>query len=592
MNSMVKYDPLLFKCPKGVVKIGTTVKYFIEVKDELIPNEVYFMIKADQDSDYEYHLMTKVEGGYETTINFDRFGHFWYNFKLNFNDYSVFVNKTWDCYSEVSNFKGEDFFQSVLKNEYTCTNSMQGGLIYQIFVDRFCRVGEVESREPLILRDDWGGKISKNSSDPLVINQEVFGGNIKGIISKLSYLKDLGVTVIYLNPIGMANSSHKYDTADYMTIDPMFGTEKEFKELVSKAKDLGMGIIIDGVYNHTGSDSIYFNRYGRFDTLGAYRSKESKFYKWYEFMDYPNVYMSWWGIDTLPTIKDKTGDFHNYIAGDGGVIEKFMKMGIAGVRLDVVDEYGDDFVKKIAAKVHEFGENKVVMGEVWEDASTKISYSNRRTYFAENELNSVMNYPYKESVLNFIRSKEAYELVSTTRMLQNNYPKLVLDNLMNFVDTHDTGRMFSELLKMADDDRDLATIYLKIVSLLSFTISGVPSIFYGDEYGMENNDGSSRGCFDWKNYKNEIFAWYKKLTKIRKHKAFAHGDMNILYSSYGKFVFERVDENEQIVVAVNLQKSALDLTFENEMTSLLSGEKVKTSKLKHLGFDAFVYKKK
>ena len=217
---------------------------------------------------------------------------------------------------------------------------------------------------------------------------------------------------------------------------------------------------------------------GRNKEIGAYQSKDSKFYKWFDFIDYPEVYESWWGIDTLPKVKGDCKEFQNYIAGDGGVIEKFMKMGIAGVRLDVVDEYGDDFVKKIAAKVHEFGENKVVMGEVWEDASTKISYSNRRTYFAENELNSVMNYPYKESVLNFIRSSEPYELVSTIRMLQTNYPKVVQDNLMNFLTTHDTVRFRSELETITSGNAEQADKLMKLASGISFTKCTVaPTIF-------------------------------------------------------------------------------------------------------------------
>jgi glycosidase len=180
-------------------------------------------------------------------------------------------------------------------------------------------------------------------------------GDIRGIISKLDYLEELGVTTIYLNPIGMANSNHKYDTSDYMRVDPMFGTEKDFKDLIDRAKEKNIQIIFDGVYNHTGSDSVYFNRYGRFDTLGAYKSKESKFYSWYNFIDYPDEYISWWGFDTLPSIRDDCEEFQEYIAGENGVLDKFMKLGVAGVRLDVVDEITDRFVKKIEDRVHKYG---------------------------------------------------------------------------------------------------------------------------------------------------------------------------------------------------------------------------------------------
>ena len=189
-------------------------------------------------------------------------------------------------------------------------------------------------------------KIKKNTTNPLIINLEVFGGNINGVISKLDYLQELGVTTIYLNPISLANSNHKYDTADYMKIDDMFGTEKEFKTLIELSKERNIKLVIDGVYNHTGSDSIYFNREGTFDTLGAYKSKDSRFYNWYEFEEYPNKYKSWWGIDTLPSIRHDCDEFQDYVAGKNGVLEKYLSLGIFGVRLDVVDEITEDVISK------------------------------------------------------------------------------------------------------------------------------------------------------------------------------------------------------------------------------------------------------
>ncbi len=580
MEKFAYYDPLLFKCPKGTISKGKEVTFDLEVNKNASINEVYLMIKHDEDADYVYEKMQKNENKYQKTLKFDKSGHFWYNFKLIFDDYFLFVSKTFDNYSYVSSEKGEDFLQLVTEEEYTCTNSMQGGIIYQIFVDRFCKVGNVKSREPLVLREDWGGAIKKNTTNPILINEEVFGGNFKGITSKLEYLENLGVTVIYMCPICQANSNHKYDTADYMKLDDMFGTEADFKELVKKAKEKNIQIVIDGVYNHTGSDSVYFDKKGRYGHDGAYESKSSKYYEWFDFINYPDEYQAWWGIDTLPKVKGNCEEFQNFIAGDGGVIEKYMKLGVAGVRLDVVDEIPDSFVKKITKKVKEFGNDKVVMGEVWEDAATKIAYSVRRKYFAENELNTVMNYPIKESILNFIRSGFPTDLVSTIRMLQNNYPKIVQDNLMNFLTTHDTGRFRSELEAIAGGDKQKAEKLMKIASALSFTVSGVPSIFYGDEYGMENNDGSSRGCFDWNNYKNEIFEWYKKLSKIRKLAVMKDGDLNILYSKFGKFVFERVSKNERVIVLTNLLPSILNVNLKGKFISFLTGENISSLKLK------------
>ena len=590
MSLKAKYDPLLFKFPKGVISKNQSVKFHIDYEDEKEPKVVYFMVKKDEDYDYQYLEMTK-NNGYEITYKFEENGHFWYNFQIVFDDFCVYLNRTYDHWSYDSVYKGEDYLQLVTEQEYVCTNSMQGGIIYQIYVDRFCRVGEVKERKPLILRDDWCGKIKKNTSDPLIINLEVFGGNINGIISKLDYLKDLGVTTIYLNPISMANSGHKYDTADYMKVDDMFGTEKDFKNLIELSKERGIKIVIDGVYNHTGSDSIYFNKEGRFDTLGAYKSKDSIFYKWYDFIDYPDVYRSWWGFDTLPSINGECEEFQEYIAGKDGVLEKFLKLGVAGVRLDVVDEINDKFVKKISNKVKEFGKDNVIMGEVWEDAATKIAYSSRRKYFSSNELNSVMNYPIKETVLEYIFTGKSNNLNSTIRMLENNYPKVVRDNLMNFLTTHDTKRVFSEILKANDDNEKLATKLYKIATALIFTLPGVPSIFYGDEYGMQDNDDSSRGCFDWNNYKNEVFEWFQKITKIRKLNVLKDGEINVIYSANGKFVFERFNENERIVVLANMTDSGLDVKLKGDYTSFLSGKKVSNINLKKHDIEILIEEK-
>ena len=590
MSLKAKYDPLLFKFPKGVISKNQSVKFHVDYEDEKEPKNVYFMVKKDEDSDYQYLEMTKNKG-YEITYKFKENGHFWYNFQIVFDDFCVYLNRTYDHWSYDSVYKGEDYLQLVTEQEYVCTNSMQGGIIYQIYVDRFCRVGEVTERKPLILRDDWCGKIKKNTSDPLIINLEVFGGNINGIISKLDYLKDLGVTTIYLNPISMANSGHKYDTADYMKVDDMFGTEKDFKNLIDLSRERGIKIVIDGVYNHTGSDSIYFNKEGRFDTLGAYKSKDSIFYKWYDFINYPDEYRCWWGFDTLPSINGECEEFQEYIAGKDGVLEKFLKLGVAGVRLDVVDEINDKFVKKISNKVKEFGKDNVIMGEVWEDAATKIAYSSRRKYFSSNELNSVMNYPIKETVLEYIFTGNSNNLNSTIRMLENNYPKVVRDNLMNFLTTHDTKRVFSEILKANNNNEKLATKLYKIATALIFTLPGVPSIFYGDEYGMQDNDDSSRGCFDWNNYKNEVFDWFQKITKIRKLNVLKDGEINVIYSANGKFIFERFNDNERVVVFANMTDSGLDINLKGDYISFLTGNSVSNINLKKHDIEILIERK-
>jgi len=572
MTIEAKYDPLLFKLPKGVITKSTNVKFDIQYSGDE-PERVYFMVKSDEDLEYQYLEMQKTQNGYSIEHFFEFSGHFWYNFQIILNGNCFYLNKTPDFRSALSSEKGEDFLQLVTSEEYKCTNSMQGGIIYQIFVDRFCKIGEVKERSPLVLRRDWGGAIKKNTDDPLKINLEVFGGNIKGITSKLDYIKELGTTKIYLSPISQANSNHKYNTADYMKIDDMFGTEEDFKELVNEAQKRDIGIVIDGVYNHTGSDSIYFDKESRFRTLGAFESRESQLYDWYEFEEFPNKYKCWWGINTLPSINRNSEDFQDFIAGDRGVLEKYLNLGISGVRLDVVDEITDKFVKKIEKKIHEFGKDKVVLGEVWEDAAIKQSYGKRRKYFANNELNSVMNYPFKESILDYIKTKNTFSLESKIRMLENNYPKVVKDNLMNFLTTHDTKRVFSELVAHFNNDEEIAKKVYKIALVLLYTLPGVPSIFYGDEYGMQDNDGSSRGCFDWKAYKNDIYEFVLKLSKIRQLSVFKDGEIKVLNTDDGQFSFERVNGKERVIVITNLSNNPLGLNFNGNYIDFFTGQK-------------------
>ncbi len=581
MDELAKFDPLTLKSPVGVISKGKSVCFKLKLNPDILPKEVLLIIREDSQTTGKT-LVMKREGDFcVAEETFENSGHFWYYFQLNFDGWAKFVCKTYDNYSVVLDEKGEEFFQLVTEQEYTCTNSLQGGVIYQILVDRFCKVGKVKERKPLILRDDWGGEITKNTDDPLIINLEVFGGNFNGVLSKLDYLKDLGVTVIYFNPISLANSHHKYNTANYMQVDDMFGTEEEFEKLVLTAKQKGIKIIIDGVYNHTGSDSIYFNKEKNFDTIGAYNSKDSKWFEWYEFTDYPDKYTCWWGIETLPNVVDTSESFRNYIAGKGGVIEKYMKQGVYGFRLDVLDELSDDFAKIISNKIKSINPEAPIIGEVWEDAATKIAYSERKKYFAENEINSVMNYPVKETVLNYIKTQDPFELNSTLRMLINNYPKVVLDNLMNFLGTHDTGRIINELEKVAENNLLKTKQLLKIATGIIFMLPGVPSIFYGDEYGMENNLGSSRGCFDWSKTNNDITDWYKVLTNIRRLDVMKDGKLNVLVSKRGKFIFERYSKTEHIVVLTSLDEVEEEIQICGNFISLLTKKQASDFVLKN-----------
>ena len=287
-----------------------------------------------------------------------------------------------------------------------------------------------------------------------------------------------------------------------MKFDRLLGTDEDFVNLINSGKEKGIEFIIDGVFNHTGDDSLYFNKYGNYSSIGAYNSKVSPYYSWFTFQEYPNEYTSWWGIDILPTINKNSKEYEEFITGDNGVLDRCLKMGVNGVRLDVVDEIPDSFVQKITSRVKKYGEDKIVIGEVWEDATNKIAYGVRRKYFQGGELDSVMNYPLKNAIIEYVLTGKAQTLYKTIREQIDNYPAHSLACMMNILGTHDTPRILTVLGKMGNlkkerDDMEFETLSsyeyelgvkaLKCASLLQFTLYGVPCIYYGDEIGMEGN---------------------------------------------------------------------------------------------------------
>lgn len=395
----------------------------------------------------------------------------------------------------------------------------------------------------------------------------------------------MGINVIYFNPIFKSSSNHRYDTGDYTQVDTMLGSDKDLSELISNGKKLGIDIILDGVFNHTGSDSKYFNKYGNYEEVGAYQSKDSKYFTWYKFEEFPDSYESWWGIDTLPNVNEYNMDFKNYIFGaEDSVFEKWMKLGIKGWRLDVVDELPDDFLEGLYAKVKEIDKEAVVIGEVWEDASNKRSYGNMRKYVQGRQLDSIMNYPLRKLIIDFLaygyfeeganhRSIDAYELSQKLLNLYNNYPKPIFYSLMNFLSTHDTNRImtiFSEspidqTLSKKDqsnyipsvDQFELAIKRMKIAWAFIITMPGVPCIYYGDEIGMFGyRDPFNRGTYPWGNVNKELLDFFTKMNKFRKEIIpLSMGDFDVIYAKNDVIGIQRKYKNEVIVFLMNRNKT-------------------------------------
>ena len=520
----------------------------------------------------------------------DDSGLFYYHFSFESNGKRMFVSRNHgDLLPEIviNEWDVSAYQLLVYKSDFETPESFKGSVMYQIFPDRFARGNTpVQVREDAVINNDWYGNISEYAEYPgaFVKNNTFFGGTLWGIIEKLDYLKSLGVDFIYLNPIFEAYSNHKYDTGNYMKADEMFGGDKALECLIKEAKKLDIGIILDGVFNHTGSDSIYFNKHSRYDTVGAYNSRESEYRDWYFFDNFPDNYKSWWGIDILPKLNGKNPALVEYLCGKDGVIRHYLKKGIYGWRLDVADELDEELLTRIRQSAKE--ENgALVIGEVWEDASNKIAYDRRRRYFRGNELDSVMNYPLKNAVIDFLKTKDASGIARTTTELYMHYPKSVSDTLMNFLGTHDTERILTVLsgedisnksnaelsfYKASRDNYTRAKELLKIAYLIIATMPGVPCIYYGDEAGLEGaRDPFNRKPYPWGREDDELIKWYKKIGEIRHAEPlFKKGYFRVTQSQNGVFAYERFDENEKICIIINLSDKNYETNAEKG-TSLL-----------------------
>ena len=422
-----------------------------------------------------------------------------------------------------------DLFQlTVYSSNFTTPDFIKGGVMYQIFPDRFCKSGKEHKNVPKdrIIRNDWGGMpYYRPDQNGHVWNNDYFGGDLEGIRSKLPYLAELGITCIYLNPIFEAHENHRYNTADYMKIDPMLGTNEDFKRLCSHAAEMGIDIILDGVLSHTGADSIYFNKFNRYDSVGAYNSQDSEYSSWYTFYEFPDKYESWWGIDTLPNVNENDEKYTNFICGDGGVIDYWLEQGAAGFRLDVADELPDEFLDNLNKCVKKHGNSKLIIGEVWEDASNKESYGVKRRYLLGSQLDSVMNYPFREAILNYVKGGSVFDFKIQVMSILENYPKPAIDVLMNFVSTHDTERAINNLggetcvgkskdwmseRRLTEEEYNLGKARLKCAMVLQFFLPGVPCIYYGDESGMQGyKDPFNRQCYNWGSEDKELIKFTK-----------------------------------------------------------------------------------
>lgn len=571
-NSRLKYHKSIF----GAVKTDQTVTFRIILPRDFCCHAAKLVIKKAEDEQYRCIDMQWdcMEGFGEEWWKIDFTAEEAAIYKYHFEyDTSWGTSRIYTVGNGIAAIQseGDDWQLTVYDKKFRTPDRFKGGVIYQIFPDRFAFSGTKKKNVPTdrVLRTDRDGDpYWMPTSDGKVLNNDYFGGDLKGIEKKLGYLKDLGVTCIYLNPIFEAQSNHRYDTADYENIDSLLGTEKDFSSLCKEADKLGIKIILDGVFNHTGDDSKYFNRYGRYPDLGAYQSPDSPYYNWYKFNNWPDDYESWWGIKILPEVNEDNPDFIEYITGKNGIARKWLRLGASGWRLDVADELPDEFLDKFRKAVKEEKNDALVLGEVWEDASNKSSYGKLRRYLLGEQLDSVMNYPFANAVIDFIRNASAELFASRVMNITENYPKEVLDVLMNHISTHDTMRAITALAgescsyrdrkwqsthSLGEKDYIYGVRLLKAASAMQFALPGIPTIYYGDEAGMQGyKDPFNRRCYPWGNENTELIEWYKKLGEIRKENpVFKDGTFEILSAVAGCVAFSRKNGSEAILVISN-----------------------------------------
>ena len=469
------------------------------------------------------------------------------------------------------------------------------GLTYQIFPDRFRR-----SHLPDMAKMPWGRRLHENWDDiPDYLPDEsgeycrdFFGGDLAGIREKLPYLRELGVETLYLCPIFEASSNHRYNTGDYRRIDPMLGTEEDFRALCAEDHALCIRVLLDGVFNHNGKDSRYFNADGRCDTVGAAQSQDSPYYPWFHFHPWPTDYDAWWGIRDLPAVNESAPSYRDFIfEGEDSVIRHWLRAGADGWRLDVADELPDDFIAGIRQAMDETKPGCLLLGEVWEDGSNKIAYSQRRKYLLGGETHCLMNYPFRTAALCYLRGGDAADFRESMETIRENYPAPAFQSAMNFLGTHDTPRVLSLLgegqtpadkaeraaFRLRPEEERLGKERWKLASALLYAFPGSPMLFYGDEAGLQGlEDPFCRGGYPWGREDEDLLAWFRLLGRLRKRPSLRRGDLTWLHAQGPLLAFRRQAEGETTAAAFNAgdAEAALTLPWEGrEALDLLTGQR-------------------
>lgn len=506
---------------------------------------------------------------------------YWYSFEFEGNWRRNVITCVGDGKGDITD-KGKEWQLTVYDPDFEVNEKYFGGLIYQIFPDRFYNSGAPKKDVPSdrYMVEDWYSQPAwRQNNGARSLCNDYYGGDLKGVTEKLPYIASLGVTIIYLNPIFEAHSNHRYNTADYMKIDPSLGTEEDFTHLCKEAKKYGIDVVLDGVFSHTGDDSRYYNKYRRYEEDGAYNSQNSKWSSWFKFDSWPNKCSCWWGVPSLPETVEEDESFMEFICGEKGVLRHWLRLGASGWRLDVADELPDCFLDRVRTAVKTEKPDALLLGEVWEDASNKISYGGRRRFLLGKQLDSVMNYPFRSAIIDFLLGGDAYRFKDVIETIIGNYPPPALHSMMNHIGTHDTERILSVLggaplslnregqssVQLAEEQVSRGKKLLRLAAVLQYTLPGIPSLYYGDEAGCEGlRDPFNRMGYPWGKEDASLLEFYKQLGTIRKAEAFAGGDYITLYANGGLIAYLRQKGESRVLVAVNSTEDCQTFEFESK----------------------------
>ncbi|MDO5015041.1 MAG: glycoside hydrolase family 13 protein [Clostridia bacterium] len=563
------YNPFEREYKSTIGAIAQGENLVLRIKKPDVADRAYLQIRHDNDK-YFYALKGIDDGKFfKFDISLNKTGIYFYYFEVIYPDNGKqYISLGRYHQGELSD--SVNFFQLGVYDKNMQVPKLQGKIIYQIFPDRFknSKIPKYNVPSDRIIHKSTDEEPVWELQNGKMLNNDYYAGDLKGIEQSIPYLKTLNVGIIYLNPIFESHTNHRYDTADYLKIDPLLGTKEDFISLCNAAHKNEIKIILDGVFNHTGADSVYFNKFNRYENIGAYQSKESKYYPWFKFINWPDEYSSWWGFKSLPDLNETNADFIEFICGKNGVIETWMNAGADGFRLDVADELPDEFLRRFRQKVKSINRDALIIGEVWEDASNKISYNERKQYLWGDELDSVMNYPFRQAILDFIINDDVEEAVYKINNIIDHYPKKILDILMNPLGTHDTVRIATELsgrkadlnnrdeqanIVLTEKEKNLAIKRLRLAFTISYTLPGIPAIYYGDETPMFGyRDPFNRKPFEKPSNDNLLYNHLIFLGNLRKNfSCFEKGILSIISAADGCISYLREDEKNTVVLIAN-----------------------------------------